>query len=123
MKARLASLKSHLQSATDLGPVLGEFLDLVESPGFFSAGRPKPAPRMQATLRALTGEKVGPVMVLRHDDEGFTHGSFNVGPRIGIIFSFDEIGKGLVALSGGASGQMDLFRFSATVAAGGTPPT
>jgi hypothetical protein len=78
---------------------------------------------MEAALRVLTGRKVGPVLVVRHDDEGFTHGSFRVGPRIGILFSFDEIGEGLVALSGGPSGRTDLYRFSAALSTGGTPQT
>lgn len=112
MNPRLDSLKRSLQTATDLSLVLGEFLDLVESPGFLKLGRPRPAAELDDTLRRLIREKAEPLLVVRLEDEGFNHGSFHVGRRLGVLFSFDDLGMGLVALSRGKSGWTDLYRFS-----------
>lgn len=116
MNPRLASLKSHLKSARNLGPVLDEFLELVESPGFLDLGRPVPAPHFDAVLQALTRKPTDPVLVVRLDREGFTHGSFRVGRQIGIVFAFDDLRMGLVAFSAGDSGWTDLYRFTVSSA-------
>lgn len=121
MDPRLASLKTHLHAATDFGPLFAEFLDLVESPGFLDRGRRVHAPALEAALQAVAGAPPDPLVTVRLDDEGFVHGSFLIGRRVGTVFAFDDPGKGLAALTG-AQGETLLYRFSVELAPQAPPP-
>ena len=118
MPSHLETLKARLKSARKLGPVLDEFLKLTETPGFLERGRRVTAPDLDAVVRQLGGRLTAPLLAVRLDGEGFLHGSFAVEGRMGVVFSFDELQMGLVALSTVKSGWTDLYRFTLKRVAG-----
>lgn len=120
----LESLKTHLVQATDLAPVLSEFFDLAEEPDFMDQGQRVCDPVLEEIVRATAlrlGGQVENLLLVRVAEHGFVHGGFTVGRRMGSLFFFEEVRRGLAAAVDEGTGDTRIARFTASRPMPATP--
>lgn len=127
--AKLATLKRKLIEASDFTEIADYFIeDLGNDRAFALSGKPYHDKRFltalaQATAGALGG-KTGvfqgtPRRIAEHR---LVHGAFTFGEWIGMMFYFEDIEQGFMAL-GDQEGPNHFVRFTLVGTPGGKPPT
>ncbi len=118
--ARIVELKRILSSEADLEVVTEYFFDhLADNRDFMRACQSAEHPILRAMVLKLAKE-VTPLadeaqsmtMFLRYKQVPFYHGSVLTGGCMGSVLYFDNIGKGLLGLTGPGDGKMHYLRFS-----------
>jgi|SRR5580704_8282443 hypothetical protein len=127
---KLATLKALLVEATDFGDVYDYFMDhFGASLEIVKAGEPYHDAVFVAALERIGGAVAGDrsarltqPFLLRIPEQGFIHGVFAIGDRIGSVFYFEDIEKGLLGFGASDSeGPSELARFTlAAVPDGGS---
>jgi hypothetical protein len=118
---KLATLKALLVEATDFGDVYDYFMDhFGSSLEIVKAGEAYHDPIFIAALEriggAIAGDRTARLtqpFLLRIADQGFIHGVFALGDRIGSVIYFEDVVKGLLGFGASDSeGPSELARFS-----------
>lgn len=117
---KLQRLKQALQEETQLARISDVFWEeLAQKPWFSGAGHPAENPGLRfiterACRHVLGGEhRVTSTMLIHLPEHGFWHGCCVLDGRLGQVFYFDDIDRGLLTIAGDIGSDTTHFvRFS-----------
>lgn len=114
----LAELRTRLTHPTDYEHAFSYFLEeFGGDKDFIAMGLVDKAPGLTAVMEKIATQALGkPVKIQqahisRVPKAAFLHGSASLGDRAAIVFYFEEINTGLMAIMPGVRGQAEMARF------------